>query len=109
MNDIGYLAPDGTLFECESWEHLDLAERMVEKLTDRPFANRLQAEDYLLDHGFVAVRARDVYARLGYVNDDNKFHHLTEEQRQWLTDHYDEFVTEKQREVDKLLDFYDKE
>ena len=109
MNDIGYLAPDGTLFECESWEHLDLAEKMVEKLTGKPTCAGLLAEDYLLDHGFVAVRARDVYARLGYVGDDNKFHHLTDEQKKWLIDNYDSFIPAKQREVDKLLDFYDKE
>ena len=59
MNDIGYLAPDGTLYECEPWEHLDLAKELATKLAGHTSWNGVLAEDYLLDHGYVAVRARD--------------------------------------------------
>ena len=88
---------------------LHFGKELATKLAGHTSWNGVLAEDYLLDHGYVAVRARDVYARLGYVDDSGKFKHLTDVQRQWLTDHYDEFMSAKQREVDKLLDFYDKE
>ena len=106
MNDIGFLSPAGELTPCESFEHLDVAKELAEKLSGEKYYNRLLAEEYLLDKGYVVVRARDVYASLGYIHykeGDDTFYHLTDEQKQWLIAHYDSFPRDKQEEVDRLI------
>jgi hypothetical protein len=46
-----------------------------------------------------------VYGLIGYLDDDGKFICLSDEQKKWLEDHYDEFPTDKQRSVDDLIDY----
>ncbi len=110
-NKIGLLDPDGTLHECESWEHLDTAYEIVEQMADAPAKarmNRLEAESYLQNLGWVIVRARDVYGMIGYLGENDKVIHLSEEQKKWLTDNYEFFPTDKQASVDDLLDNRDR-
>ena len=107
MSDNGYLTPEGILEECDSYEHCDKAREICESLGQK-FLTGVQAENYLLDKGYVVVRTRDVYARLGYVHGDT-FQHLTDAQRKWFEDNYDSFLPVKQRAVDELMDLYDKE
>lgn len=66
----------------------------------------VEAEKYLLNNCYVVVRARDVYASLGYIHykEDDTFYHLTDEQKQWLIARYDNFPRDKQEEVDRLID-----
>ncbi len=105
MNYIGILSPNGSFTECESYEHLDLAQEIAEKLnSEYSYKNRIACEEYLQKLGYIIVRAHDVYGLIGYIDDDNKVIHLSDKQKKWLEDHYDEFPTDKQRSVDDLIE-----
>lgn len=105
MNYIGILSPSGSFIECESYEHLDLAQEIAEKLnSEYSHKNRITCEEYLQKLGYIMVRARDVYGLIGYLDDDNKVIHLSDEQKKWLEKYYDEFPADKQRSVDDLID-----
>lgn len=112
MHKTGYLTPQGILLECESYEHLEKAKEAVEGITNTSWIKSgLEAENYLLDLGYIVVRARDAYANLGYGHskDPDKFLHLTAEQKKWLENNYEDFNLDLREAVDKLIDFYDKE
>jgi hypothetical protein len=105
MNCIGILSPNGSFIECESYEHLDVAKEIAEKLnSEYAYKNGVACEEYLQKLGYIIVRARDVYGLIGYLDDDDKFIYLSDEQKKWLEDHYAEFPTDKQRSVDALID-----
>ena len=105
MNYIGILSPDGSFIECESYEHLDLAKEIAEKLnSEYQHKNRIDCEEYLQKLGHVIVRARDVYGLIGCLDHDGNVIYLSDEQKKWLEEHYDEFPTDKQRSVDDLID-----
>ena len=59
-NKIGYLAPDGNLFECEAWGHMDKAKEVCLALYGEDFYSGVKAEEYLLSKGFVILYARSV-------------------------------------------------
>ena len=104
MNYIGILSPNGSFIECESYEHLDLAKEIAEKLnSDYSHKNGVACEEYLQKLGYIIVRARDVYGLIGYLN-DGKVICLSNEQEKWLENHYDDFQTDKQRSIDDLID-----
>ena len=110
MAQIGFLTPEGKLLECEYWEHMSFASELVEKMKDAPDeakVNGLAAEEYLQKLGYIVIRARDCYGLIGYFKEGSNTcrYHMTEEQKKWLLDHYDEFVREKQESVDKLFDW----
>ena len=106
MNYIGILSPNGSFTECESYEHLDLAKEIAEKLnSEYSHKNRCACEEYLQKLGYIIVRARDVYGLIGYLDDDDKFICLSDEQKKWLEDNYDDFPIDKQRSIDHLIDF----
>ncbi len=105
MNYTGILSPNGNFIECESYEHLDLAEEIAEKLnSEYSHKSRIACEEYLQKLGYIVVRAHDVYGLIGYLDDDDKFIYLSDEQKKWLEKHYDEFPTDKQRSIDDLID-----
>ena len=111
LNKIGILAPSGELHECDSWGHMELAEKLVSDMADVPAGkkyNGLEAEEYLQRKGYVVVRARDVYGMVGYLDDDHNVIHLTEAQRKWLLDEYGNFPDDKQRCIDDLIDVRDR-
>ncbi len=79
MNHCGFLSPDAVLYTCTTYDHLNTALEICEKL-GRKFNNGVKAEDYLMDAGWVVVRARDVYGRIGYPQlcDEQKLVYLTD-------------------------------
>ena len=112
MSNIGYLTPEGNIIECESYEHLSLASELIDKMIETGIevpaiakTNGVEAEGYLLSLGYIAIRARDCYGKIGYYIEDGseKRLHMTEEQKKWLLSHYEEFSSEKQRCVDELF------
>lgn len=106
MNCIGILSPNGSFIECESYEHLDLAKEIAEKLnSEYSHKNRLICEEYLQKLGYIIVRVRDVYGLIGYLDDNDKVIYLTNEQKNWLESHYDEFPKDKQKSIDDLIDY----
>lgn len=104
MNYIGILSPNGSFIECKSYEHLDLAKEIAEKLnSEYSHENGIVCEEYLQKLGYIIVRAHDMYGLIGYLDDDNKVIHLSDEQKKWLEEHYDKFPADKQRFVDNLI------
>lgn len=105
MNYTGILSPNGNFIECESYEHLDLAKEIAEKLnSEYSYKNGIACEKYLQKMGYIIVRARDVYGLIGYLDDNDKMIYLSDAQKKWLEDNYDKFPTDKQRSVDDLID-----
>ena len=110
--EIGFLKPDGTLIACEHYEHTSKAFDICMEL-DIPCRNGIDAEDKLLDLGYVGVRARDVIHRIGVHKQDkngkilDEVTHLTEGQRAYLTKHYEEYNDNLRESVDELMDVYD--
>ena len=105
MNYTGILSPDGTFIECESYDHLDLAKKIAEELnSEYSHKNGTACEEYLQKLGYIIVRARDIYGLVGYLDDNDKIIYLSDEQKKWLEEHYDEFPSDKQRSVDDLID-----
>lgn len=103
-NDIGFLAPNGTLYPCSSWEHLSKAVEIASKL-GQSFYRGVDAEDYLQKLGWVVVRANDVYALVGMRHPETKKRiHLTKEQKEWLLSHYEKMSATKRASVDELFD-----
>ena len=103
MNKVGILAPDGKLIPCESYDHLNIADKLVKEM-EHPVNNKLEAEEYLQQLGYIVVRARDVYGLIGYLDDNDQLICLTNAQKRWLEENYDNFPIEKQRSIDDLLD-----
>jgi hypothetical protein len=108
--NIGYLTPKGELIECESYGHMGLALDLVEEMADAPVKSKtsgIEAEKYLQELGYIVVRARDCYGLIGYRKKSNSEQrlHMTNEQRTWLLEHYEEFNPEKREYVDKLFDW----
>lgn len=110
--ETGFLKPDGTLIPCESYEHTSKAFDICWAL-NIPCRSGIDAEDKLLDLGYVEVRARDVIHRIGVHKEDkdgnllDEVRHLTEEQRAYLTEHYEEYNDDLRKSVDELMDKYD--
>ncbi|MCH5267660.1 MAG: hypothetical protein J1E62_04875 [Lachnospiraceae bacterium] len=49
----GFLALDGRFTKCEQWAHLPTAEMLVKTKYAIEFFSGIQAEEFLLDHGYV--------------------------------------------------------
>lgn len=106
MNYTGILCPNGNFIECESYEHLSLEKEIAEKLNSEYKDKKgIGCEEYLQKLGYIIVGSRDVYGLIGYLDDDGKVIYLSDEQKKWLEEHYDEFPTDKQRSVDDLIDY----
>ncbi len=110
--EIGFLKPDGTLIACEHYEHTSKAFDICSEL-NIPCMSGIDAEDKLLDLGYVEIRARDVIHRIGFYKEDedgnllDEVRHLTEEQRAYLTEHYEKYNDNLRESVDELMDKYD--
>ena len=62
MRPLGFLLPDGKLYSCKHYEHLDCAYRIVERsYTDFPLNSKLQAEQHLLSSGAIEIRKDELY------------------------------------------------
>ena len=100
---LGYLSPKGKFYECNYWEHMDLATRICKKITDKVYDKPIElihgydAERYLLDLGYICFGSRYVVF--------NQF--CSEEYRNTI--HIDKFVvnllTEVQSKYLNSLDF----
>lgn len=60
---IGFLAPDGTFTECDSYEHLELAKEIAEKKFQKPYLSGIKAEDLLFENGYIGFYSRNVSKR----------------------------------------------
>ena len=100
---LGFLSPEGVLTECVSWGHLSKAEEICKQLGIKT-RNGVEAEQYLMNKGYIVVRAQDVYGLIGYKNNEDTLIYLTPEQKKWLEDNYSSMPPEKQKSVDYMID-----
>lgn len=59
---LGFLSPGGKLYECHSYDHLETAMKICTSFENPVYELRtnLDCEDYLMDIGYVCLRARSV-------------------------------------------------
>lgn len=96
----GYLAPDGTFYECEPYEHLDLAKSLASKIQGNEQSSGVQAEKALLGLGFVEFKSRDCL--FCFFGEQPK--NLTEEQRDFIRENIDKANNDDQlKEIENLL------
>lgn len=97
---IGFLSPEGELIPCESWEHTSKAtEICVNKF--RVELSGISAEDYILEKGYAAIRARDAY--MNYY-EDKKFRPLSFAQIKWLSENTDNFNEMQKKDIIEILE-----
>jgi hypothetical protein len=112
MNYIGYLTPEGKIIECEAYEHTELASEIIDSMIEQgievpPEAKMsgFEAESYLLTLGYIVIERCGCYGNIGcHIDGKEQRLHLTKEQKKWLEDHYAEFTSSKQKEIDKLFE-----
>jgi hypothetical protein len=109
MTDIGILSPKGVFYKCSSYEHLDLAYKIITvnypNLTN---LNQCDCEEYLHLLGYISIRVNDVYGLIGYLDKNKDEIHLTEQQKEWLISHYENMNELKRKSVDYMIDILDK-
>lgn len=104
MNEIGFLKPDGTLIRCNAWEHMNTAIKIAESM-GQSFYSGIKAEEFLQKQGWLVIRTSDVYGLIGVYNPETgKRYHLSDEQKKWLIEHYDNMSPLKRKYVDELFD-----
>lgn len=89
----GFLSPEGVMHECDAWEHLDLALSLAAGRSNRLFKNRIEAEDYLYEQGFVQFNSRGASFRFKPYEGL----HLTKEQRLFVEDNLQNANNEEQK------------
>ena len=103
-NPIGFLKPNGTLIECESWEHMEKACDIADEI-GISYKNKLDAEIALQLQGYIVIRARDIYGRIGQFDNNGGRIHLSKEQKDWLEANYEDFPEEKRKSTDEIFDW----
>lgn len=87
--NTGWLAPDGSFFECCSYDHVSTARELVDKFgyPDIVDLQRIPADDNLMNHGWCYIGISSFLShewRVGW----NKF--LTENQKRFLKPYFEE-------------------
>lgn len=107
MSLCGFLAPDGTFTECDSWEHMQTAENIAKEKYNKTFQHSYEAEQYLYEVGYVGFYARAV----GYIwisRIDNRIILLTEAQKDFVISHLAKANNKDQKEsMEDLLKWND--
>lgn len=85
-NRIGYLSHTGKFFDCMAYGHLELARKLCLRLYQKEFDNRVQAESFLLQEGWVMFQEYTVEYKFKQ-NDEWRF--LTPQQKYFLMDEVD--------------------
>jgi len=101
---IGFLSPKGEFIECASWEHTCKASEICEKVFNIDLSGII-AEDYILEKGYVAIRARDAY--MNYYTDNGDFRPISEEQIKWLNDNSDSLNDMQKKDIAEILEDMD--
>ena len=107
MNKIGILSPTGEFYPCESFDHLILAKEIADKIRTEQnlplIINMVDCEDYLQKLGYIIIKARDVFGRVGWLDDNKQIIRMTKKQKDWLEKYYQYFGKAKQECVDELI------
>lgn len=86
MSLCGFLAPDGTFTECDSWEHMQTAENIANEKYNKTFQHLYEAERYLYEVGYVGFYARAV-GGIQISRVDNRIILLTDAQKDFVINH----------------------
>lgn len=84
MMELGWLAPDGTMIECQLMEHIYVAEEIAERLGWKEIdidGNRVYADQFLMNHGFVHITRSLLFGHDYHIFHDK---HFTQAQKDWL-------------------------
>lgn len=96
MSLCGFLAPDGTFTECDSWEHMQTAANIAKEKYNRTFPHSYEAEQYLYEVGYVGFYARAVgYTGISRVG--NRIILLTDAQKNFIITHLDKANNKDQK------------
>ena len=107
MSLCGFLAPDGTFTECDSWEHMQTAANIAREKYNRTFQHLYEAEQYLYDIGYIGFYARAVgYTGISQVS--NRIILLTGAQKDFVTHHLAKASNKDQKKsMEDLLQWND--
>jgi hypothetical protein len=84
MIELGWLAPDGTMYECNTMEHIIIAEDIAKKLGWHELdteGNRVCADDFLMQHGYVHITRSMIFGHEYFLLHEK---HYTPAQKEWL-------------------------
>ena len=98
---IGFLDTEGILHTCKPYEQLDFARQLVKSIGVADYAAMVNCEDYLQKQGWVIVRKRDTDNIYGPTDCKPNFH-LTNAQKEWLSENCEEFCLGEQKSANKL-------
>lgn len=82
--ELGWLAPNGSMYECGLMEHFSVAQDIAEKLGWKELdaeGNRVWADDFLLQHGYVHITQSALFGCEYFLIHDK---HYTQAQKEWL-------------------------
>lgn len=97
---VGYLSPTGNFFKCEPWGHTELASRLVFEVFGENLLG-LDAEDFLLDEGFLAIKTRDAFFRW---HRGGMLRIPSEPQLRFLRQTRNSFNESVRKEIDEILE-----
>ena len=86
MGLCGFSSPDGRYTECLPYKQLDVATRLCEEQYNYVAMNRINAEDYLYNKGYVVFYSRNASKRfcVSTENDTITVSLLTDEQIKFI-------------------------
>ena len=98
---IGFLSPNGKFYSCEPWCHLDAAETICDQVYNKYFPFRDEAENYLLQKGYLELRQKDSFMSMFDAKGKPIF--LSKKQIKFLTDNAENLSVKQKADLSKLL------
>lgn len=105
MGLCGFLAPDGTFTECESWAHMDTAKSIAKSKHNTEFDRGYDAEKFLYEKGYVGFYARNT-GHTWISKQDKRIILLSDEQRDFIIKNLSSANNDDQRKsMEELLEW----
>ena len=80
--EVGYLSPEGVLYECRPFEHIEFSNELCKKLGYKDDCRGLDGENILLQQkGWIIAKARSFEMNVEHI--------ISKEQKYWLMDFID--------------------
>lgn len=87
---LGFVSPEGKFYECGYFEHIKLADELLEKGYKQQSNNPV---DNLCKHGWVVIQS----SFIGFAGDDAyNTPQLTREQKEWLNENWQKMSYDQQ-------------
>lgn len=106
MNYIGWLAPDGTHFECNKYEHDILTRKILNQYykIDTRKTDIIDCDDALFNRGWCRIGYQSILSR-GYVI-QTKWRYITDAQKSFIQNmFFDVGERMTRRTIENLLDY----